>query len=76
MSADNLVMACGQCNRSKGSALPLRWLTRVSLWGGGGAPKLFGSFRDLPVRGQRLAFVVDVWSQKLLKSEDRRAAVR
>lgn len=29
-TADNLLMACRQCNRSKSDALPLRWLMSVS----------------------------------------------
>lgn len=29
-SADNLVMACGMCNRAKRDALPLAWLQRIT----------------------------------------------
>lgn len=30
-SADNLVMACGPCNRAKRDTLPLQWMLRGSL---------------------------------------------
>lgn len=63
-SADNLVMACGRCNRRKRAMLPLQWLTTLS----GSAPFWFPP-GDLPRGGQGRAVTRNFSSTQALHYE-------